>query len=170
MCTFCEYIQHSALWVCMGNQMHAHWCACVNTPWTVLGPVCTLEHQWSMNALCAGILCISCTLFCMCTHPGLSCVTWKACHVHAQVHVVASVSVCFCESGLLSPTMHQAVCSRCWAANDFNESAFWIHIFFIKYIILKPNQWETLIRGFVDAFCGGVFLLRSTRRRMLGFI
>lgn len=81
-----------------------------------------------------------------------------------------SVPACLCESGFLGPTTHQAVCSQCWAANDFNESAFWIHIFFIKYITLKPNQWETLIRAFVDAFCGGVFLLRSTRRRMLGFI
>lgn len=76
----------------------------------------------------------------------------------------------FLSLGFLSPTTHQAVCSQCWAANDFNESAFWIHIFFIKYITLKPNQWETLIRAFVDAFCGGVFLSRSTRRRMLGFI
>lgn len=107
------------------------------------------------------------TIFCVCT-PGCGvCVTWKACHVRVRVHMWV---LCVCVSGFLSPTTHQAVCSQCWAANDFNESAFWIHIFFIKYITLKPNQWETLIRAFVDAFCGGVFLLRSTRRRMLGFI
>lgn len=167
-------------------------CACVSICYSVYSVhVCIIRCMYAVLAhthcerwdtrmyTCASVInvCMCMQIFCVYLAHESACVhtqvhyTWSGKHVVCMYKCTCQscVSVLY-ESGLLSPTTHQAVCSQCWAANDFNESAFWIHIFLIKYITLKPNLWETLIRAFVDAFCGGVFLLRSTRGRMLGFI
>lgn len=165
----CEHILPSVIWACKGQSdacvfvcLHVH-------PMNSQVPVYIHVYQW--------LVCTCVQVFVHISHTILHVYTTR-CVVHNLKGMssactsarVSCASVCLCESGSVSPTTHQAVCSQCGAANDFNESAFWIHIFFIKYITLKQNQWETLIRAFVDAFCGGVFLLRSSRRRMLGFI
>ena len=91
-CSVCENIQHSALWVCMGNQMHAYWCACVYTPWIVrhLYVHLSISDQWMH---CVKVSCAYLAHYFACVHTQV-CPAWPGKHVMCMHRCMCSFCVC----------------------------------------------------------------------------